>query len=892
MASETWHTLSELEILKILGARKEGLTKEEAEARLQQYGLNEIAKRKKRTALIIFLSQFKSFLTLVLLAAIIISFALGEVIDASVILLVVIVNTSLGFFQEYSAEKAVEALKKLTAPFATVIRSGKKLDIPAKEVVPGDIVYLEEGKRVPADMRITNQANLNIDESSLTGESVPVSKRESVLEKEVEVADMANMAFMSTYVTNGVGTGITVEIGMNTEIGKIAKSVEESESPATPLQVRLEQLGKYLGISILIVSAIIFLLGVYIKEASLLDMFLVSVALAISAIPEGLPAVVTLALSLGVKRMASKNAIIKRLLAVETLGTTSVICADKTGTLTKNEMTVEQVYVNNEFISVSGKGYEPIGEFFINDEYIDIHKIKALMLLLKTVTLCNNSSLDKTDNGWEMVGDPTEGALTVLGKKAGFEKHELKKQYQFITEIPFSSKRKMMSVIYEEDKNKFAYVKGAPEQIVKKCKFIFTKKGIKKLTKAESKRLTDIYRKMAAQPLRVLGVAYKKLPNKIKNYTEENIESELTFLGIVGMEDPIRDGVKSALIKAQEAGIKTVMITGDHELTAASIARQLGILGKNEIVLTGLELESMSQAELEDVIEKTSVYARVSPEHKVRILEAFQKKGHVVAMTGDGVNDAPAIKKADIGISMGIKGTDVAKEASDMILTDDHYATIVSAVEEGRGLYANIRKFVRQMLAVNLIEIFLIAMAFIVDMPLPLLPLQLLWINLVTDSFLSVSLAMDPAEKDIMKIPPRKKNESIFSGGMAPFLIITAIIGSLASIMIFIWGLQFGIDKARTIVLTFCVMYETLILFNCRSETKPFFKVNPFSNIYLFLSALVVIGLQFMVLYLPFMQSIFVTAPLSGTEWLVVLLFCALGLIVSPSFFNKKKSPT
>lgn len=890
MDSETWHALSELEVLKILGTRKDGLTKEEAAARLKQYGPNEIVQFKKNVTLNILLSQFKSFLILVLVAATVISFALGEILDGIVIFIVVVVNTLLGFFQEYGAEKAVESLKELTSTFATVIREGKKLDVPAKEVVLGDIIYLEEGKRVPADMRIVDEINLSIDESSLTGESVPVSKKVGTLKKEVEVADIVNMAFMGTYVTGGVAIGVVVGTNMNTEIGKIAKIVEETHTHATPLQIRLEQLGKYLGVTILLIAAAIFFLGVYTEHVDILTMFLVALALSVSAIPEGLPVAVTFSLSLGVKRMASKNAIVKKLLAVETLGTVSVICSDKTGTLTKNELTVEQVYAGNNMFYVSGRGYDPAGYFLMNGKKVDPQKNKVLMLMLKSGVLCNDSSLEKTDNGWNVIGDPTEGALIVLAKKAGFGRSELKDKCCSVTQVPFTSERKMMSVVYEESKKLFVYSKGAPEHILKRCKFILTNNGLKRLTKPDIEKLTSIHRRMAAKPLRVLAVAYKKMPRKSRDHNE--IESNLIFLGMVGMEDPIRDGVREALNKAKEAGVKTVMITGDHELTAIAIAKQLGLLSRGEFALTGLELESMSQSELENVVEKTSVYARVSPEHKVRILQALQKKGHVVAMTGDGVNDAPAIKKADVGISMGIKGTDVAKEASDLVLTDDHYATIVSAIEEGRGIYANIRKFVRQMLSVNIIEIFLIMFTFMLGMPLPLLPLQLLWINLVTDSFLSISLAVDPVEDHVMKVPPRKKTESIFAGGMAPFMAVTAAIGSVASILIFWWGLQFGITEARAIVLTFCVMYETIILFNCRSENKPFFKINPLSNIYLFLSVIAVIILQVAVLYVPFMQIFFSTVPIGLTAWTLAIILCFVGLCVSPSFFNKSKSIT
>lgn len=879
---KTWHALSESEIFKILETSKEGLSEEEAKRRLLKNGFNEIVRTKKRTAAEIFVSQFKSFLIILLLVATVISFILGELIDGIVILAVVIINTAMGFFQEYSAEKAVEALEKLTTPTSFVIRNGIKKEIPAKEIVPGDIVYLEEGVRVPADLRIIEQNELRIDESSVTGESIPVSKKVCVLKKEVALADMINMAFMGTYVTSGVGYGVVVDTGMDTVLGQIAKEVAETKSPATPLQIKLEELGRYLGIIVLIAAALIFVLGIYLKQGSLFEMFLVAVALAISAVPEGLPTIVTLTLSLGVRRAANRKAIVRKLTAVETLGTVSVICADKTGTLTKNEMTVEQIYTDGKFFSVSGKGYVPEGQFLFNNKKIEPLKNKTLSLLIKTMAICNNANLEQLYGVWNVVGDPTEGALIVLAEKAGIKYNTLK-EYKRKKEISFTSERKMMSVLCSFGKQDFVFSKGAPEQIISKCKYIQTEKGVKKLTKSDAEEIIEIAKSMASKPLRVLAGAYKILKSK-----QEDIESDLIFLGIVGMEDPIREGVKEAIKKARDAGIKTVMITGDHQLTAEAVAKQLGLINEKEKIITGIELESMSQTELENIIENVSVFARVSPEHKVRILEAFQKKGYVVAMTGDGVNDAPAIKKADIGISMGIKGTDVAKEASSIVLADDNYVTIVSAVEEGRAIYANIRKFIKLMLSVNFSEVMLVAITSLMSMPLPLLPLQLLWINLVTDSFPALALAVDPVEKEIMKAPPRKKNESIFSGGLAQFLIAAAIVATIAYVVIFFWGIQFGIEKARTLALTLVVVYETIFLFNCRSETKPFFKVNPFSNIYLFVSVITVFVLQFAVLYIPPLQLIFKTIPLNLRDWGVIAALSALGVVVSPSFFLKR----
>lgn len=884
-----WHSLKESEVLEQLKTRKEGLSSSEASDRLGESGYNELVEKRAKTPVSIFLDQFKSFLILILIVATILSFALGEFIDAIVILAVVLVNALLGFFQEYSAERAVAALKRMTAPNAVVIRNREKVEIHAREMVPGDIVFLEEGMRVPADMRLLSVAELSVDESSLTGESVPVPKEITVLKKGIQVADMRNMAFMGTYVTRGTATGVAVETGMRTQMGEIAKSVAEAESPQTPLQIRLGQLGRYLGVAVLVLASFIFILEVYAKQGTLLDLFLVAVALAISAIPEGLPAVVTLTLSIGMKRLAKKNAIVRLLLAVETLGTTSVICSDKTGTLTKNEMTIQKVYVDDEFLDVSGRGFEPVGQFSSGGKVIEPEKRKDLVLLAKAGALCNNASIEKTESGWRVIGDPTEGSLIVLASKTGLELQRLKKDIRLVTEVPFSSERKMMSTAYKETDGVFVYAKGAPEVILKRCDQVIAHNGIRRLTDREEDKLTKAYKELAKNAFRVLAVAYKKLPDKTRQLNVRDIESGLTFVGIVGMRDPPRDGVKEAIKKAKDAGIKTVMLTGDNELTAAAIAKQLDIMKPGELVITGTALDKMSIEELDEVVERTSVFARISPMHKVKILQAFENKGQVVAMTGDGVNDAPAIKRADIGIAMGIKGTDVAKEASDMILADDHYATIVTAVEEGRGIYANIRKFIKLMLSVNFVEVFLIAMTAVAGLPLPLLPLQLLWINLVTDSFPALSLAVDPVEKEIMKKPPRKKFEGIFSGGMAQFLIAAAIIGTVAEVIIYTWGLNFGVEKARTLVLTLSVMFQMIFMFNCRSEEKPFFRVNPLSNKYLFVSVLAVVGLQLLVVYWDVLQPVFETVALNATDWTVIVLLSLLGTVISPSYFLKKE---
>ena len=755
-------------------------------------------------------------------------------------------------------------------------------------MVPGDIVYLEEGKQVPADVRLIEVYNLKIDESILTGESLPVSKSVSVLKKEVPISEMNNLAFFGTNVTYGHGVGIVVETGMNTEMGKIAGLVQETEEKETPLKKKLDKLGKNLGMIVLFIIAIVFLLNFYVHSRELIELFILAIAMAISAVPEGLPMVVTFALALGMQTMAKQKAVVRRLMAVETLGATTVICSDKTGTLTKNEMTVREVFVNNKFIEVSGSGYLPKGDFLVNGEKINVSKINELLMLLKIGTLCNNASVIKTD-GWKVIGDPTEGALITLAEKANIKTEKLKKKYKFVSEVPFSSERKMMSVVYR-DKKTISYVKGAPERILSKCTHILENGKVKKLTKERIKQLEKVSEKMAGEPLRVLAFAYKNLP-RTQKYSFKEIESNLVFVGFVGMIDPPREGVKDAIKTCNEAGIKTIMITGDHKTTAIAIAKEVGIMKKGDICITGMELEGMSLKELEDVVENVSVFARVSPEHKVKILQALEAHGHVVAMTGDGINDAPALKRAHIGIAMGIKGTDVAKQASDMILEDDNFSTIVKAVKSGRRIFDNIKKFVRFELAANFDEIAVISFAAISGLPLPLLPLQLLWINLVTDTIPATTLAVDPPEKGIMKRPPRKKKEGIIMS-MLPFLLTTILVCTFIDIWLFLWGLQFGIQKARTLVFTGTVMFQLFLVFNVRSERKPFLLTNPFENKYLILGVIVSFFLQLAVVYLEPLQNIFGTFPLGLIDWIVIMLFALIALAISPTMFKPRKKAT
>ena len=859
------------DIFKELKANKNGLKNSEANLRLNQYGPNKIKSKKKRTSLIIFLEQFKSFLVILLLFATAISIFLGLTTDAIIIGAILTLNAIMGFYQEYKAEKAIDALKKLIVTKVLVIRNKEKVEIPIEQLVPGDVVVLEAGNRIPADLRLFETLNLKIDESMLTGESVPATKHTKPL-KDVSLTEMENMGFMGTLVTYGRGMGIVTSTGMSTEMGKIAGMVQEKEEP-TPLQIKLQHLGKMLGIVVLIASIIIFAIGM-LKALDPFDMFLTALSLAISAVPEGLPAVITLTLALGTQKMLRKNSAIKRLAAVEALGSTTVICADKTGTMTTNEMTVEKIWVNGKTINVTGVGFNPKGDFLLNNKKIDPKRSGSLDILLKICSMCNNSILKKGKQ-WKVIGDPTEGALKVLA-----EKGELKEDYKRVNEIPFSSERKKMTTIHNVQGELYAYTKGAPEIILDMCDSIYVSK---KLSKTDKEKILKIVYEMAGNGLRVLGFSYKKLS---KNYSINSVESNMTFVGLVAMIDPPRKETKSAIALCKRAGIKIKMITGDHELTAKAIASQVGLEGN---ILRGEELDKMDDNKLKEIVENTVIFARVSPNHKIKIVDMLKANGHIVAMTGDGVNDAPALKKADVGVAMGIKGTDVSKEAADMVLIDDNFSTIVSAVEEGRGIYDNIRKFVKFLLAANFDELATITVPMLMGITtLPFLPIHILWINLITDGIPALTLSVDPKDLDIMKKSPRDPKKGIASG-MLFFIVSVAILNFLAAFVVFIWELQTTGDiiKARTLAVTTTIFFEMLFVFNCRSDKKGILRLNPMSNKKLFIAVIISIILQIIIIYVPVLQEVFHLSALNLTDWLKVMLFSSLGILAMPEIFMR-----
>ncbi len=893
MATQPWHSMNIQDVYSKLGSSKEGLHTVEAHRRLAKYGPNELAKKKEVSALKIFVSQFKSVLVLLLVLAIGISIVIGHVVDAAVIGIIVVVNAILGFIQEYRAERSMEALQKLAAPKAHVLRDGKEIEVEASKLVPGDIIILSEGDKVPADARLIEAINLETIEASLTGESTPVLKDIALLKKEkLTVGERKNSVFMNTIITRGRGIAIVTDTGMESEVGGIAKLLQVVDKKPTPLQIKLAEVAKSLGIAIIVIAAAVFGIGV-LRGEEIFEMFLTAVSLAVAAVPEGLPAVVTITLAIGLNRMAKAKAYVRKLPAVETLGSASIICSDKTGTLTKNEMTVKRLYTNHKITDVSGEGYEPKGEFTQSNKKIDPIKNKNVEMLLRAATLCTTSSLYKGKSGWYVTGDPTEGALVVSADKAGLDKVELiKKKFKHIGEIPFDSNRKMMSVIYQDQRGKkIAYIKGAPEIMLDKCEYIFLNGTVKKITKEDKRKIKAVNQKMASSALRVLGVGYKYVSEKTDKFTVQNIENKIVFVGLQGMIDPPREEVKPAIEKCKTAGIMPIMITGDHAITAQAIAIELGLAKEGDRVVVGDELNKMSSHELSSIVDKVKVYARVSPEHKVKIVEALKHKKYIVAMTGDGVNDAPALKRADIGVAMGVKGTDVAKEASDMILGDDNFATIVSSIEEGRGIYDNIRNFIRYLLSSNVGEVLTIFAAALVGLPLPLIAVQLLWMNLLTDGLPALALGVDPPEEGIMTRPPKDPKDKAISKDTWIFSAIVGVIMMIGTLLLFQLNLDRGIESARTMAFSTMVMFQMVNVFNSRSEKSLFEERNIFNNTYLLLAISMSLILQLAVVYLPFMQPLFSTAPLNMVDWVWIVgisLFVVFGIEIKKRLFVKK----
>ncbi len=881
-----WHATPAAEVQAILKTSERGLAGAEAESRLRRYGANELMQAKRASAFETFVNQFKSILVLILLAATAVSALIGEVTDALVIAVILVANAVLGFIQERRAEKALEAMKKLTASKAHVMRDGEGIELPATDVVPGDILVVDAGDRVAADARLLHAASLEMDESSLTGESTPVRKLARNFSKESPLADRGNMLYMSTNVMSGRGRAVVVATGMQSELGKIAELVQAEEQTQTPLQKRLERFGKQIGLVVVAICIVIFAAET-LEGQDPLQVFMVAISLAVAAVPEGLPAVVTVTLALGVSRMASKNSIVRRLTSVETLGSVTVICSDKTGTLTRNEMTVRRLYVCHGQVEVTGEGYRPEGRVLRNGARVDSLLDERISKLMVAVALCNDADLIEEGGSWRIRGDPTEGALLVAAAKSGIRLEEVRDSSPRIDEVPFSSERKRMTTVHKtSDGGVFAYMKGAPEVVVECCNRTFADGAESDLSPGEKKRILDVNHEMASQGLRLLAAAYKELPSPAR-HDPADVERDMVFLGLVGMIDAPREEAKRAIATSEEAGIKVVMITGDHKSTAVAVARELGLLRGSGIVLTGTELDGLSDEALEDIVENVVIYARVSPEHKIRIVRALKKKGHIVAMTGDGVNDAPALKSSDIGVAMGITGTEVAKEASDMVLADDNFATIVTAVEEGRRIYDNITKFIRFLLAVNFAEVAIIPLATFLGMPLPLLPVQILFINVATDGLPAAALGFDPPDPDAMLRKPRQPNAGLLSGYKL-FILASTLLLLTGAATTFYWGLMTADEAvARTMVFTQIVFFELIVVFNCRSETRSIFRLNPASNRQLLLAVASSALAQLAIVYTPFLQGLLGTAPLDAAQWTVVLLGSSLAFLALPGILIK-----
>lgn len=870
-SDKAWHALDSSQVLADLGSNKSGLAPDEAVLRLAQYGHNELVSKKKISPIKIFFEQFKDFLIIILLVATAISLVIGETLDAIVIMVIVVFAAGLGFIQEFRAEKAMDALKKMAAPTARVLRGGSEVEIPARELVPGDVVILKAGDRIPADSRIFESFSLKVEEAALTGESLAVEKAtEPVSGDHLTLGDRLNMVYMGTTIVYGRGAAVVTGTGMGTEFGKISSMLEEVEDRATPLQQNLDKVGKTLGAACLAVVAVVALVGL-LRGHPILEMLMWGISLAIAAVPEALPAVVTVSLAIGVQRMVKRHALVRHLPAVETLGCTTVICSDKTGTLTQDKMTATRIYLDGRTLEVTGTGYAPEGDLFDSDGKIDPKGNEGIRLLLSAGVLCNDSGLVQTEGRWHIKGDPTEGALIVLGAKAGYRVNELNKTYLRISEVPFSSERKRMTTVHQAAEGKVAYCKGAPEVVLDLCRHLYQKDKPRELGAAERELILNAAQQMASDGLRVLGIAGRFLP--VDSLKPDEIEKDMVFFGLVGMIDAPRTEAKAAIEVCNKAGIKTVMITGDHKLTAMAVAKQLGLL-KGGLALSGAELDKLSDEEFAGIVEKVDVYARVSPAHKMRVIEAFAKRGHIVAMTGDGVNDAPALKKADIGIAMGITGTDVSKEASDIVLTNDNFASIVAAVEEGRGIFANIKKYLIYLLSCNVGEIIIMFVAVLMGLPLPLVTTQLLFVNLATDGLPALALAVDPSSREIMERPPRNPKESIFTRPVNVFIGGVGIWTAMIGLGVFIWSLNNGKSalEAQALCFVTLILAEMFNAYNSRSEKYSVFKIGVFSNKWLNWAVLSSLAITLLVVYVPVLQGPFNTYSLTSGDWLLAFL--------------------
>jgi Ca2+-transporting ATPase len=868
---EKWYQLGVEETLKKLGSKRSGLTTAQVKQRLLEYGPNQLEGKKKTSPALIFLRQFLSPLIYVLLVAAIITAAVGHYLDTWVILGALIINAIIGFIQETRAEKAMEALLRMAAPKASVRRNGTVKEVLAHELVPGDILLFDVGDKIPADARLLEVSNFKTNEATLTGESVPVDKYSKALHGELPVAERKNMVFMGTVITYGRATAVVVRTGMTTEMGKIASGIREVKREDTPLQKSVSRLSKYLVVIFLSVCALLVIVGL-VRGLGWLEVFLLAVAAAVSAIPEGLPAVLTVVLAMGMRMMARRHAIIRKLVAVETLGSATVICSDKTGTLTLNQMTVRQLYVGGRKIEITGEGYNPDGEFVCDNRKLDCLTEPDVMLHLRIGALCNDAILNREDEkSWSVIGDPTEAALTVAAEKAGINRENLDNIYPRLDEIPFQSEKFYMATFHPDKKGRVAYVKGAPEKLLSMSKYMFKNGKRVRLKESDAEAIMKANEAMAAGAMRVIATACVDLPADLEDLEDEHLQGDLAFVGLSGMADPPREEARESIKLCQQAGIKVIMITGDNKVTAESIARELELPeGK---AVTGIELKEMSDEELSAQVEDISVFARIEPVQKLRIVNALKARGHIVAMTGDGVNDAPALKTANIGIAMGITGTDVAKEASDMTLADDNFASVVAAVDEGRSIFNRLRNVIFFLLSTNIGELLALILTILFLGQAPLLAVQIIWNNLVTDTAVAVPLGLEPKSGDELKQPPRHPGVGIIYQGLLLRVGFLALIVGFGVFGLFYWAqARMSIEEARTLVFCSMVSFEWFRAFNARSDEVTVFKLGLLKNRWLVASISVAVLLQIAVVYVPFLQMAFKTVPLGIDKWGIVFL--------------------
>ncbi len=882
-----FYNLSINETLKSLKSSEKGLSKKDAEERLKSKSYNELVSIKGASALTIFFNQFSNWLMILLIIAGVLSFFVGDIKESIAILVIIFLNTLLGFIQEYNADKAIKALEKIAAPTARVIRDGQHLIIPARELVPGDLIELESGDIVPADVRLIEVSDLQIEESSLTGESVPSIKQTHMSKLVKSIVDQENMAFCGTIVTYGKGIGIVTATGMDTELGKIAVSIQSTEESKTPLQNKFEKLSLQIGIICIALVVLVGGLGLY-QGIHITDILLISLTLIVSTVPNSLPLVVTIGLTMGSQKLAKQNMLIKRLPAAESLGAATMICTDKTGTLTKNQMTVTKIYFNEKSYDVSGSGYTPSGNFYIDGKKINP---KESEMLIRASYLCNNAKLSRSGNSYGIIGDPTEGALIVLGAKSQLIKGYSAEKFHKIKELPFDSDRKRMSMIFSNktSRTKEAYVKGAPDVIIELCTHIYHEGKIRKITNEDKEKIAFQNNSLAEDALRVLALAYKEVKDD-KDYSIETIESGLVFLGLTGMIDPPREEAKIAIEKCHDAGIMVMMITGDHPITAKAVAERIGLYNKGDIVLTGDEIDRLKDEELEKRIGRVRIIARALPIQKSRIVWLLQKQGHIVAMTGDGVNDAPALKKADIGIAMGITGTDVAKSVAKATLVDDNFATIVKAIETGRNIYDSLIRSAKFFLSCNSGEIFSVIIALMLNFPVPLIPLQLLIMNMLTDNLPALGLGFESAEEGVMKRRPRNPKEAPLSRRNLISIVFFGIIMGIGTI--FLFSLYDDLAKARTVAFTTLVMFQMFAVISSRTLMPSIKHFNLFSNPYLLGSIILALGIHVAVVYYAPLQAVFETVALTQNDWIRIISISSLGfsLMEVSKFFTSKNA--